>query len=287
MTMNVILDVAAVLLIVVFAAVGYKRGISHSARGLIVIGVAAACAFLLAKPVSNGVYDSFVSEPITEALEEDMKDGNYIETIRNTIEKEFDIKITDKDLEQISNSEKTVGEEIRSIAKSKGVELTKAEADESIDSFLSKEKLEEYLGDDSEDVIKLVESIIDSSENKVSDVIKALSDSDSKSAAKRLEKELAQPAIKPIVKALCAVLLFIIGVLVAKVVLMVLSVMRIIPVASTGVSFVGAIFGLAEAVLILVVLGMAAKMAIEGGSVPSNVLSEEIIEKTIVFKAFC
>ncbi len=287
MTMNAILDIVTVALIVLLAVIGYKRGISHSARGLIVIAVAAACAFLLSEPVSDSVYNSFVCEPITKAFEEDMKSGNYIETVRKTIEKEFDIKITDKDLEKISKSDKTVGEEIRSIAESKGVELTKSEVDKGVDSFLSKEKLEEYLGDDSEDVVKLVESMLDSSENKVSDIIKALSDTDSKSAAKRLEKELAQPAIKPIVKALSTVLLFIIGALATKLVLMMLSVLRIIPVASTGVSFVGAIFGLAEAVLILVVLGMAAKMAIEGGSVPSDLISEEIIEKTIVFKVFC
>ncbi|MBQ4095738.1 MAG: CvpA family protein [Oscillospiraceae bacterium] len=285
--MSTALDAGIIVIILGLGVLGYVRGVSGSIRSLIVIGVAALMSLWFAQPLADSVYDSKVKGAIEESFEETLSEGSATETVKKTIEEKFDIKLTDKELQQISQSDKTIAEEIQIIAQKRNIKLTTEEIDEEMNYIISDEGLKEYLGEDSEKIAKVLQGVMQKGENKLSDVVKAFADSDSQRAAKRLEKELARPAIKPVLKGVATILLFLVGILVARLLLLLLSVVKIIPIAKTGVSFAGALLGLGQGVIIVLVVANAIAMAVESGAMSDSIINEDIIEKTKIFKTLC
>ncbi len=285
--MSTALDAGVIVIILGLGVLGYIRGISGSIRSLVVIAVAGLVAYWFSGPISNSIYDNKVKGAIESNFEEVLEDGKARETVKKTVEEKFDIKLTDKELTRISQSEKTVAEEIEAIAKSKNIKLSEDEINNELNYILTDEGIKEYVSEDSNKAVKVLQSIMNKGENKLSDVVKAFSDKDSEKAAQRLEKLIARPAIKPVLKGVTTILLFLIGALLARLVFLLLSVLKIIPIAKTGVSFAGAILGLAEGVIIVLVVANAIAMAVESGVLSDSIINEDIIEKTKIFKSLC
>lgn len=285
--MSTALDAGVIVIILGLGVLGYIRGISGSIRSLVVIAVAGLVAYWFSGPISNSIYDNKVKGAIESNFEEVLEDGKARETVKKTVEEKFDIKLTDKELTRISQSEKTVAEEIEAIAKSKNIKLSEDEINNELNYILTDEGIKEYVSEDSNKAVKVLQSIMNKGENKLSDVVKAFSDKDSEKAAQRLEKLIARPAIKPVLKGVTTILLFLIGALLARLVFLLLSVLKIIPIAKTGVSFAGAILGIAEGVIIVLVVANAIAMAVESGVLSDSIINEDIIEKTKIFKSLC
>lgn len=284
--MEIILDIIAVGILVLFAVVGYKRGVSHSVRTLVAIVAAVAAAYFLSGPISDAIYDGSFKQEITSSIASSLREQNAPKTVKDALEEKFDIKLSDKDVQRVAESERPVSLEIKLIAKEKGVTLDENEINKEIKSFFSKEKLEDNMGDGSEAVVDFAYNIVEEGEEKLSDMIKAFADSDYDRAARKIEKAVARPAVRSVLRPLCMILLFVITLILVKIAFTVLSVLRIIPIARSGVSALGALLGLAQAVFILLLLAIALDTALESGAVPESFINRKIIEDTIVFKAF-
>lgn len=284
--MTIALDIITVAIIAGSAAIGYKKGISYAVRSLIVIVLSFAAAYFLSEPVSSEIYDSSFKQEIISSLSETLREQNVPQTVKETIENKFDIKLTDKDLKRVAESDGLVTEEIKLIAQEKGVELTENEIKKEIESLFFEDKLEDNLGENSKIAVELVSDIVNKGESRLSDMLKAFADTDYTRGARSLEKIIARPTVKSILKPLCMILLFIVTAIIVRIALFMLSILKIVPIASTGVSFVGALFGLVQGILMIVLLAMALSTAMRSGVIPTSVISKEIIEDTIVFKAF-
>lgn len=284
--MTILLDVIAVGIIVLFAVLGYKRGVSHSIRTLVVIAAAVASAYFLSDPITDSIYNGSFKQDITSSIAESLEEQNAPKTVKEALEEKFDIKLSAKDVQRVAESERPVALEIKLIAKEKGVTLTESEINKEIKGFFSAEKLEESLGENSKTAVEFAQKLVDHGEEKLSDMIKAFADSDYDRAAKKIENSVARPAIKSVIKPLCMILLFIVTIVIVKLAFFVLSVAKIIPIAKTGASAVGALFGLGQAMLILLLLATALSSAMRSEAIPSSLITEQMIEDTIVFKAF-
>lgn len=284
--MAILLDIIAVGIIVLLAVVGYKRGVSRSVRTLVVIGVAFASAYFLSDPVTDAIYNGSFKDNVTESLARSLEDDNSTKIVKDAIEKEFDIKLDDKDIRRIAQSDKLVAQEIKDIAKEKGVDITEDEVNKQIKSIFSAEKLEDTLGENSQAAVDFAQNLIEHGEEKLSDMIKAFADSDHLAGAKKLEKAVVRPTVKAIIKPLSMILLFVVTAFLAKLAFFVLSVLKIIPIARTGASALGALFGAVQGVLVVLLLATALSAAMKSELIPASLITKQMIEDTIVFKAF-
>lgn len=72
--MNLILDIAFLVLILIFAIVGAKRGIAHTVLELCAFFVSLTLAFSLCTPLATACYDQFLSDRAVQKIEETLNE---------------------------------------------------------------------------------------------------------------------------------------------------------------------------------------------------------------------
>ncbi len=88
--MNSILDIAVVIIILIFAVMGYKKGLIKSLISFIGSIVASLMSMVLAKPIAEAIYNGSVKNAVISKIESAFKlvqqeGGNFLDNLMDTM----------------------------------------------------------------------------------------------------------------------------------------------------------------------------------------------------------
>lgn len=284
--MAIALDIIVIAVIAAFGWKGARRGMPAAAVSIGITLVAALVAFFASAPVAAAVYDSNIKDSVVEALQSGLDSIDAMPIIRNSINEHFNIEITDDDLDRIAQSD-DVKSELQSVAAENGKHISFEEIDEKWNELISSETLTELVGEEvPEDVIESVADTLRNNEDNITTVIQVVCSADSESAAKKVEKSILRDKITGMIRALMVFVLFAATAAVLRLIYFMLSLTKIIPPMKKLLQTAGLLIGVAEGILLFIVLGACLSGLIDNSYGVLEAITQDTIDKTFIFKLF-
>lgn len=286
MVMAIALDITVIAIIAAFGWNGWKRGILPAAISIGITLLAALVAFFASAPLAASVYDNNVKTAVVGALQNGLESIDAVPIIQDVVKEQLNVDISDEDIDRIVQSD-DVKSELQSIASEKGEYISDEEINEKWDELVSVETLTELVGDKvPEKIIENVSNTLTENEENISTAIKVVCDRDREAAAQKVEEKLFRGKVSVIVRAAVALCLFAVIAVVLQAVYFILRRIKIIPPLKILLKMPGALVGVAEGIVLFIVMGVCLGKMIDNSYGILEFLGADVIDKTFIFKLF-
>lgn len=271
--MKWVFDLAVIAAFVIGISVNAKRGFVKSVLLVAGYALSVGLAAVISAEISEGFYDSYLQNGVTKKIREEAAELDSAVIIN---EKLFDdrlgIEVSDGEVREAVLKEGKLSENLFGLALEK-----KADTDfEIIEKFLDSES---FFESEASATIEM-----SSGGSNFEQAVRLLAEEDEISKAEKLHTELVRPVL---VKATRWIAAFVLFVLISTAVSFMASkagFVNRIPVAGTLNTVLGGCIGLAEAAVIVLVLGFVTKAAVLMSGGNGSLFNEEIINDTVLFK---
>lgn len=284
--MALILDIAVVIILILGAIIGWKKGFAKYIISSIGTVTAIVIAFLIADSIAPTVYEKFLQEPVREHIEKRLEKFDVVSVVAKEIKDSgYDVDISDKELEKALSSKGDISKGIAQYANKTG----DTSADENkLQSYLENFFATRFPGEFNTlfsgiDTQKLGDSV-NNTKNQSYDVVRALAENDTKLGAKYIEDSFAKPFNVVIVKIILTILLFIIISILIRVLLSVTGIFDHIIVVNGINKFFGLVMGLIKHCALILVAVFALSVLIKTAGDSFSLINTRIINETYLFR---
>ena len=277
------LGVLVVLVLILTAVTGYKKGFLRYILGTVGAVLVVIIAFLATDIFAADVYESFIQPTVVDHISEQIQDVDVAEMVSNEMkEMGYEVNLSEKQINNMLKSDGDISKKISEKAEQNNVDSEKLEND--LNDFFEK-RFPSSMGTiyNKLDFEKIGESV-DYTRNMSYDTVRALAKGDTELGAKYLEQNLVRPFAMTIVSILMFILLYMVLTIVLRIVLTVTGILDYIPGANGLNKFLGIIAGLLKGLIYLAVIAYAINLIIDASGDSIIKINREMIDKTIIFK---
>lgn len=279
----IMLDIISIIIIVAFILVNYFRGFTKTAISVVGYILAVVLGSILGDMSAQNLYDSAIKQGILSNIQTVLKDNDVIESINDKVkEVTYGIDIGNERLSVILSSPDSMYNTINT----NGNEFLSME---SIDNLLS-ETIDETIGESLRAVVPTsavdyVINTIKSNQEALYGLTSALT-KDNEYCAEYLEENFIAPIVVYIVKIAIFTIVFFITMIIAKIISSSVHDVDVFPGMTVSLDrFLGAIAGLIEAIVLLLLLCIFLKWIVSVNVGNSRLFDSVAIEQdTILFK---
>lgn len=286
MYISILVDVVVLIVLVISAIVGYKKGFIKYFLGTLGTIAIIAVSFLASGVLTNTVYDKFVKPSVVDYVNDKIEKVSVEKIVSEELKKSgYNINLSESQLSALLKSDGDISEEISRLAGQYGIGQTQMnQLNDQLDDFFEN-RFVGKLGSlfSGFDTKKLGESN-DYSKTMAYDTARALAKDDTKTAAGYLEKNMVRPVALVFVRIALFVLLYILLFIAMKIVVKVSGIMDHIPVANTANKVLGVLGGLVKGFICIAFVSYLAELLISASGDSLNNFNNQIIDKTFLFK---
>ncbi len=288
--MVMVYDIVTVAIILVCLLAGLKRGFTK-----IVITV---CGMVLTLVVSKNlsvslapqIYDKFVHESVLKGTQTIVEKVDVSESLENMIS-QMKIEIPKEKIDEILNGSKgKISESLIQEFQSRGIDMNEGFLSEIINNALQRSLFDLRNGDDS--VSQLLTSAVSGYIEKNKDKTLEIMDTfiqDNKISALSVEQNYIKPVIVKIVCAVTFMVLSIVMTIIVKLLAIFIDLTDTIPATHKINTVFGACFGIAEGVIIVMIIGVLVGYASQFmmGTKGQELFGQDTVSQTKIFHYFC
>ncbi|MDO5124883.1 MAG: CvpA family protein [Ruminococcus sp.] len=281
-----ILDCAVIIILILTALVGYKKGFVKYIISSIGTITAIIIAFLVADMIAPTVYDQWVRSHVRDYVEEKIERFDVTDVVAQEMKKcGYDVEISDNELANALRSDGDISAKIGELAEKKGESSSLAKE---LKSDMEKFFETRFHGTFNRffsgiDTQKLGNGI-QNTKNQAYDIVRSLAADDKQLGAKYIEDKIVRPFGLVIVKIILTIVLFVLLSIVVKILLNITNVFYHIPLVNGVNRFFGFIAGLAKGGLYLLIIAFAIALIIESCGDSFDMINTKIIDKTYLFR---
>lgn len=279
---SLIFDGATILIILVFLIINVKRGFSKTFISVIGYILAILLGSIISDASAEPTYDSVLSNQIVANIEEVLDEHNVASSICDRIKKDtFGVVISPDKLSKVVASSGSLYNAING----------------KDNEFLSMDKINNLLGESVEDAISSpLKNVLPSpAVDYMINSLKSNSDllyttvpillQDNKSAAEYIEQTFIKPIVLYIIKMAIFFVIFLIVMIIVKIVSKTIENNDSLPtIAVASDRLLGAILGIAEGMILLILISVVVKLLVYASGGTSEIFSSEVIQSTKLFK---
>ena len=282
--MNYIYDITIAAVFVLCIIIGLKKGI---AKTIVSFGVHVLCiimAYAFSLLTAEGLYMSYIQQPVVLKVEEAVADFNISQEIKDYYsDKTVGLDISDSQIDSIlSDSDNMDRKLVDSF-------------DGMVDDYNANEGYDALYGILDNQLQQKVSKYIPSCAGKYFDEIKTSKkdvftlihklDTDKKAAAEYIEENCIRALMIKFVKIVAFVVFSIVLMVLAKIILTIINKNQVVKAAGNTDAMLGALLGVAIALVIVIMIAFFVKMIIYAGG-QNDFLNENVINDSLIFKHF-
>ncbi len=279
---SLIFDGATILIILVFLIINVKRGFSKTFISVIGYILAILLGSIISDVSAEPTYDSVLSNQIVANVEEVLDKHSVASSICDRIKKDtFGVVISQDKLSKVVASSGSLYNAING----------------KDNEFLSMDKINTLLGESVEDAISSpLKNVLPSpAVDYMINSLKSNSDllyttvpillQDNKSAAEYIEQTFIKPIVLYIIKMAIFFVVFLIVMIIVKIISKTIENNDSLPtIAVASDRLLGAILGIAEGMILLILISVVVKLLVYSSGGTSEIFSSEVIQSTKLFK---
>lgn len=280
---SLIFDVSAILIVLIFLIINAKRGFAKTFISVIGYILAIILAGVISDTSAEPIYDSVLKAQNIKNIEEVLSDCDVSSAIRSDIKKQtYGINISDDKLKNIISSSENIYKAINDDGGS-GI-LSQNDIDtliaDSIDNELGEPLRTMFPSTTVDYMINYMKSNTDRLYRTASILLQG-----DKSTAEYIEENFIRPVLIYILKMAIFFIVFFIVMFIVKLVSKTLENNNSsINIIGTTDRILGAILGLVEGCILLIIISVVLKLIIFSNVNTSEVLNDSIIQNTKIFK---
>lgn len=280
---NLLFDGATILIILIFLIVNVKRGFTKTFISVLGYILAILLGSVAADTTSEPTYDSVLSKQIVADVQDVLDDNNIASSICNRIKKDtYGIVISEDKLSKVVTSSSSL---YNAINGKDGAELI---SNEKINRLLG-ESIEEAISEPLKSILPspavdyMINSLKSNSELLYNTVPVLLQDN--KSAAEYIEHTFIRPIVIYIIKMAIFFVVFLIVMILVKMISKSFENNDTLPtLAVASDRLLGAILGIAEGMILVILVSVVVKLLVYSSGGTSELLNEDVIQSTKLFK---
>lgn len=285
-----ILDCAVVIILILTALVGYKKGFVKYIISSIGTITAIIIAFLVADMIAPTVYDQWVRSHVRDYVEEKIENLDVTDVVAQEMKKcGYDVEISNNELANALRSDGDISAKIGELAEKKGESSSLAkELQSDMEKFFETRFHGTFNSIFSGIDTQKLGNGIQNTKNQAYDIVRSLAADDKQLGAKYIEDKIVRPFGLVIVKIILTIVLFVLLSIVVKILLKITNVFYHIPLVNGVNRFFGFIAGLAKGGLYLLIIAFGIALLIESCGDSFDMINTKIIDKTYLFRhLFC
>ncbi len=276
--MKYVLDLVIVVLIIICAATGSRKGAVRMLISLAGYVAAVAAAVFVSNVASEYVYENLIKPSVVSALESKAEslEQEYLSSEKiNEILEENGLIITDEQLSSIIDNDIQYDELIGNDNIRESLKDIFTEYCKSLTSAFS--------GVVPEEIINEAERYIEEN-NLETERMFTLITQEKDSIIQIVEKEIIRPVMLKTVKLILFAITFAVVTIIVSVISYAAKIIRKIPVVNSADSFLGTIIGLLQGILYVIVVNFGVSMFIKLTSNANEYVNTMVISETYVFE---
>lgn len=285
--MALIYDLLVILILIVFFAVGVKKGFIKSILSLVCFVVSVVVSLFAAENLAQPIYEMCFKESVTSFIEENIDKVDVSGVVNSYLLDNLGIEADEKTIKSIIGTQGDISQNIKLYAEEKGVSLDEEVLENNINSFLKSKELESAI----ENVLpsslaSAVFSAAESSSEAIAEILQACVNPDKNVAARAIEDAFVNDAIILLVKYALFLIFYIIIRFLLKLIIAATGIINKIPVAGKVNRVLGGAFGILKGgvfviLAAIIVSGLSYILASR-----YSILSESTIDNSLIFKYF-
>lgn len=277
-----VLDVISIIVILAFVLVNYFRGFSKTVISVVGYILAIVLGSFAGDMSASNIYDSFLKENIISDVENVVKDNDVVTSISDKIKKvTYGISISKDKLDILLSSPDSMYNAINT----NGNEfLSKDDINELLSEVIDETMSKPLKAVIPKSAIDYMVNAIKSNEQVLYGLTSALT-KDSQTCARYIEETFIAPIVIYIVKIAVFVVVFFITMIIAKIISTSIHDIDVFPGMSVSADrFLGALTGLVEAVVLLLILAIFLKWIVSVNVGDSKIFESSAVQNTKLFK---
>ncbi len=282
--MNYFFDIAIAVIFVLCVLIGYKKGIAKTIISFAIHLLCIVVAFIFSLLTAEGLYMSYIQEPVMIKIEEAVEDFNITQEIKSYYsEKTVGLDISDNQVENILSDSDNMDKKLFDSFEDTSVDYNTDEAYNALYGILNndlQEKVSKYMPPCAGKYFDEIKT----SRKDVFNLIQEL-DTDKKAAAQYIEEKCVRALMIRFVKIVAFVIFSIVFMIIAKIILTIIYKNQAVKAAGRTDSMLGALLGVAIALVIIIMIAFLVKMIIYAGG-QNEYLNEDVVNNSLVFKYF-
>ncbi len=285
--MALIYDLLVVLILIVFFALGVRKGFIKSILSLVCFVVSIVVSLFAAEKLAQPIYEMCFKESVTSFIEENIDKVDVSGVVNSYLLDNLGIEADEKTIKSIIGTQGDISQNIKLYAEQNGVALDGEVLEKNINSFLKSKELESAIESAlPSSLASAVFSAAESSSETIADILQACVNPDKNVAARAIEDAFVNDAIILLVKYALFLILYIIIRFLLKLVIAATGIINKIPVAGKVNRALGGAFGILKGgvfVLLaaIIISGLSYVLASK-----YSLLSESTIDNSLIFKYF-
>ncbi len=285
--MALIYDLLVVLILILFFALGVRKGFIKSILSLVCFVVSIVVSLFAAEKLAQPIYEMCFKESVTSFIEENIDKIDVSGVVNSYLLDNLGIEADEKTIKSIIGTQGDISQNIKLYAEQNGVALDGETLEKNINSFLKSKELESAIESAlPSSLASAVFSAAESSSETIADILQACVNPDKNVAARAIEDAFVNDAIILLVKYALFLILYIIIRFLLKLVIAATGIINKIPVAGKVNRALGGAFGILKGgvfVLLaaIIISGLSYVLASK-----YSLLSESTIDNSLIFKYF-
>lgn len=256
-------DVFVIGIAIIFLFVGYKRGFLRSAVYIVLVVASFVVSWFVAEVSGPMVYDKVFKERVISAFTENANNKRPEAIVSQAVSGgDYGVEITEDEVSTIIGSSDFFTDLARELRKN-GSPESELSIKEGVEESVTPVVIDSLLGDiTSSSYLKNAMESLGTAMNKASEVVDAFINGSKEEVARAAEENLIAPAAKWLLKAVIFILLMLIFRLIISPVADLFKLANKVPIIGPLNSLFGAILGLVECAVFLLVLSLAIRAVI-------------------------
>lgn len=283
---SIIVDLVVVLVLVITAVVGYKRGFLKYALSTFGTIAIIAISFFASGVFTDTAYDKFIKPSVVDYIDDKIDDVSVEKVVSDEIKRSgYNVNLSESQIRELLKSDGDLSKELSQILGQYGMSWSQTnKLSSQLEDFFTNRFVGKLGGLFSGfDTKKLGESN-DYTKNMAYDTARAMANDDTKTAAGYLEKNLVRPFARVAVRIALFVILYILLFIAMKIIVKASGIMDHVPVANTANKIFGVLGGLAKGLIFVAFAAYLGDLLITASGDSLKHFNNAIINKTFVFK---
>lgn len=286
MLTSLLLDIFIVLILLLTAYAGYRKGFLRYIIGTLGTIIVIVAAYLATGIFAPMVYDSYVQPLVIENINKQVDTIDITEIVSDEIKKSgIDVDISNKELNNLLKNDNDISKEISKAANDNGISSKQSEQlEKKLDDFFENNFLSKFESVFDKLNVSQINKNLDYNKNMAFDTVRAMAKGDNKLAAQYLEQNIVRGFVMSLLKIVMFIVLFIVFSFLLRIVLKITCILDHIPIANGANKFFGILIGLFKGLIIVLIVALAVHLLIDSSGNSLNRINTEIIDKTYIFK---
>lgn len=286
--MSIFLDAAVILIISLTSIAGFHKGFIKYIISLLGTVAAIIIAFAAADFLTDPVYEKYVKEPLTSAVETAADSIDVVSLARKGLNSAgIGDKVSDAEIQKLIDKGGSLADNIENLIVKKGdaVETAK-KAKEKFSSYMNDgitDKLNEITKDERFSVIT---KRINISGEQLGKSAQLLAEGNKKQACEYMTESIFAPAVKSVLKVLIFMVAFIIASILVRIILYLSGIFNKFPGLNAANRFGGLALGFVKGCLYIALIAFLMCIVVNSTSDSMEVINAKTADQTYLFKYF-